>query len=75
MHTQRLQRSNDRIVGGVCAGIAEFLGWQPASIRALFALLTLLSAGGLVIVYLVLWWMMPVRVSENIFRLDDFRSQ
>jgi phage shock protein C len=75
MPSQRLERSNNRLVGGVCAGIAEFLGWQAVSIRALFVLLSLPSFGGLVVVYLVLWWMMPPRSTASSFRIDDFRAQ
>jgi phage shock protein C len=75
MTPHRLERSDDRIVAGVCAGIAAFLGWRPISIRALFSVLALLSFGGLAIVYLVLWWMMPPRAKEGSFRLDDFRAQ
>ena len=71
----RLARSSDRIVAGVCAGISDFLGWYPVSIRTLFAMLTLVSAGGFAVVYVLLWWMMPIsEPSKPSFRLDDFRS-
>ena len=69
---RRLSRSNDRIIAGVCAGIAEFLGWKPASIRALFVLGVVLSFGWFVVVYLLLWWMMP---PAGGFQLDNFRKQ
>lgn len=56
----RLVRSNDRIIAGVCAGIADFVGWSPMSVRILYVLVSILSAAfpG-IIVYLVLWWFMP----------------
>jgi phage shock protein PspC (stress-responsive transcriptional regulator) len=58
-----LQRSREhRILGGVCGGIAEWLGWNPTLVRVLFVLVSLLSAAfpG-IIVYLVMWFLMPER--------------
>lgn len=75
MTKPRLARSTDRAIAGVCAGIAEFLGWYPVSIRTLFVLLTLLSAGSFVAAYVLLWWMMPdAEPDKPSFRLDDFRA-
>jgi phage shock protein PspC (stress-responsive transcriptional regulator) len=55
-----LKRSHDRILGGVCGGIAETLGWPPNQVRLVYALISLLSMGfpG-TLVYLVLWITMP----------------
>ena len=52
-------RSN-RIFGGVCGGIAEWLGWSPTAVRILYVVLSVLSAAfpG-ILVYLVLWVAMP----------------
>jgi phage shock protein PspC (stress-responsive transcriptional regulator) len=61
-----LQRSVEhRLIGGVCGGIAEWLGWEPAVVRILFVLVSILSAAfpGL-IVYLLLWILMPERERE-----------
>ena len=56
----QLTRSDDRLVAGVCGGIAEFLGWSPTVVRALYVLVSVMSAAfpGL-IVYAVLWAVMP----------------
>jgi phage shock protein C len=57
---RRLRRSHDRVIAGVCGGIAEYLGWSPARVRVLYLLVSVLSAafpGALV--YLVLWFLMP----------------
>jgi phage shock protein C len=57
-----LHRSrNNRILAGVCGGMAEWLGWSPTLVRVLFVLVSVLSAAfpG-IIVYLVLWLLMPV---------------
>lgn len=58
-----LQRSrDDRIIAGVCGGIAEWLGWDPTLVRLLFVLVSIFSAAfpG-ILVYLVLWLVMPER--------------
>jgi phage shock protein C len=72
----RLTRSNDRILGGVCGGIAAFLGWTPMSVRALYVVVSIVSAAfpGIV-AYLLLWWVMPDPDEDSGFRLDDFRRQ
>jgi len=57
----RLQRSQtDRKIAGVCGGIAEWLGWDPTVVRVLYILVSILSAAfpG-ILVYLVLWLVMP----------------
>ena len=57
---QRLVRSNNRIIGGVCGGIAEFLGWEPGLVRVIYVLVSIFSAGfpGL-LAYIILWIIMP----------------
>ena len=72
----RLTRSNDRIIAGVCGGIAEFLGWAPTAVRALYVVVSIASAAfpG-IIAYLILWWVMPPPDGDSGFRLDDFRRQ
>jgi phage shock protein PspC (stress-responsive transcriptional regulator) len=55
-----LKRSrNDRIVAGVCGGIAQWLGWDPTVVRVAYVLITVLSAAfpG-IIAYIILWFLM-----------------
>lgn len=49
-----------RMLGGVCGGIAEWLGWNPTVVRVLYVVVSILSAAfpG-IIVYLLLWILMP----------------
>ena len=51
---------NDRLIGGVCGGIARWLGWDPTLVRVLFALVSFFSAAfpG-ILVYIILWCVMP----------------
>ena len=51
--------ANDRMVSGVCGGLAEEFGLPPAVVRLGFVLLTLFSFGTGLLLYLVLWVVMP----------------
>ncbi len=58
---QRLYRGKERIVGGVCSGLAEGFRVDPVWMRLGFVVLALLQGVG-VLLYLVLWLVMPERV-------------
>jgi phage shock protein PspC (stress-responsive transcriptional regulator) len=47
------------MIAGVCAGLAEQFGVSVTALRLAAVLLTLLGAGWGVIVYVVLWVIMP----------------
>lgn len=55
-----LKRSNNKMLAGVCGGIAEWLGWDPTIVRVGYVLLSILSAAfpG-ILVYIILWIIMP----------------
>ncbi len=57
---ERLTRSRQRMIAGVCGGIADWLGWDPSLVRILYVVFSILSAAfpG-ILVYLVLWLIMP----------------
>jgi phage shock protein C len=59
---KRLVRSQDKVLGGVCSGLAEYLGLDVTLVRAGYLILSILSAAfpG-VLVYLILWIIMPER--------------
>ncbi|KYG74213.1 MULTISPECIES: PspC domain-containing protein [Roseivirga] len=57
----KLFRSREnKVVAGVCAGLAEWLGWDATQVRVLYVLVSFFSAAfpG-IIVYLILWAVMP----------------
>lgn len=58
MAEKKLTRSNNKMIGGVCAGIADYLGLDPTIVRIVTVLLVFF-AGLSVIVYLILWIVMP----------------
>ncbi|XVV07711.1 PspC domain-containing protein [Actinosynnema sp. CA-248983] len=51
---------NQKVIAGVCAGLAARFGWKPNTVRLLF-LLSCLLPGPQFVIYLVLWVMMPKR--------------
>jgi len=57
---KRLTKSNDKLIAGVCGGIANYFGWDSTAVRIGYVLLSLFSAGfpGL-LTYIVLWIIMP----------------
>jgi phage shock protein PspC (stress-responsive transcriptional regulator) len=57
---KRLARSRDnRWLGGVCGGFAEYFGVDPNLVRLLVVLGTILGFGSLVIAYVAAWILMP----------------
>lgn len=50
---------NDRILGGVCGGLAVGLPLGPWTLRVAFILLTVITLGLGLPIYLALWWLMP----------------
>jgi phage shock protein C len=59
MNTKRLTRSqSDRMLGGVCAGLAKYFAIDPTIVRLLFLVLTL-GIGSSFLIYIVLWIIIP----------------
>ncbi|MCI4647809.1 PspC domain-containing protein [Phaeodactylibacter sp.] len=57
-----MKRKDQAVIGGVCAGIADYYSWDPTNVRLFYVLLSVLSAAfpGL-LVYVLLWLFMPER--------------
>ncbi|MBM4129720.1 PspC domain-containing protein [bacterium] len=55
-----VRRSRDKVLAGVCGGLAERLGWSPGRFRLAYVVLSICSAAfpG-ILVYAVLWFVMP----------------
>ncbi len=47
-----------RIIAGVCAGLAQRFGWSVFLVRLLFVL-SIVIPGSQVLVYIILWILMP----------------
>ena len=58
MADKKLSRSNNKMIGGVCAGIADYLRLDPTIVRIVWVLM-LFFAGFGILLYLILWIIMP----------------
>ena len=60
MEGKKLTRpQNNKMLAGVCAGIANYFGLDPTLIRIAYALLTVFTVFSGAIVYLLLWIIIP----------------
>ena len=50
----------EKMIAGVCGGIAEWLGWSPTAVRVAYVIISILSVGfpG-TLAYIILWLVMP----------------
>ena len=60
---KRLTLSDDRMLGGGCGGVAEFVGLDPTLVRIAYALLTVFTAFSGIILYPILYWIIPSKKS------------
>lgn len=59
-HARKLYRnSNDRMISGVASGVAAYFDIDPVIVRVLFVILTLISFGWGILIYLILLIAMP----------------
>src|SRR3954469_23700151 len=54
-----VRRTDDKMLGGVCAGLADHLGLDRTLVRVLTVLATVLGAGSVLIAYLAAWVTVP----------------
>lgn len=68
----KLYRSNDKMIAGVCAGLAESLGFDVKLTR-IAAIVCVVIGGFGILAYLLLWLLMPVKGEDKSYaeRLKD----
>lgn len=72
--SKKLYRSeNDRIIAGVCGGIAEYFDIDSSIVRLIFIFLFIYGGSG-ILVYIILWIVLPVKSSIGLSS-DDVISQ
>ena len=64
---KRLVRKANRKIAGVCAGVAEFFGWDVAVVRLVWFFLAILGVGAPVLFYLILSIVMPAESRAESF--------
>jgi phage shock protein PspC (stress-responsive transcriptional regulator) len=70
------RNANDKIIGGVCSGIAHYLKIDPTVVRVLFALVSFGGFGAGILIYIILWAVLPQRelvsnIKKRLFRDPD----
>ncbi len=61
MNARKLYRKpNEQMIAGVCSGLAEYFSLDTTIVRLLFVLLLLLGGHG-VLIYVILWIVMPIK--------------
>ncbi len=56
----KLKKSRvDKMIAGVCGGIADYLGWDSTIVRVIFLILVFSSVGSMVLLYFILALIMP----------------
>ncbi len=71
MKSNKLYRSRiDRMIAGVCAGLAKYFDIDPTIVRVLFVVSIFIGGGG-IIAYIILWIVVPEE--EIIFSISGTR--
>jgi phage shock protein C len=56
-----IRRSDDKMIGGVCSGIASYAGLDPALVRAAVAVAAVFTFPVVPLLYLLMWAIVPKR--------------
>ena len=70
--------SKDQMIGGVAAGLADYLKIDPTIVRILFILLALVGGGG-VMLYIILWIVLPTDehitiINNNLNNMEENKN-
>ncbi|HEX2606597.1 MAG TPA: PspC domain-containing protein [Flavisolibacter sp.] len=76
--TRLFRDMSDKLLGGVCSGIANYMNVDPAIVRLLFAIITFGGFGMGILIYIILWIILPAKdldsyVGKRLFRNPDDR--
>ena len=56
---KKIYRSNDRVIAGVCGGLAEYMDIDPTLERLVYALFTVTTIFSGAILYIIAWLIVP----------------
>ena len=60
METKKLYRSDtDKMIAGICGGLAEYFDVDPTIMRLIFVALSLMGGPGLIL-YIIMWIVVPL---------------
>ena len=69
----KLTRSNNKVLAGVCGGLAEHFGLSASAMRIVFVLLLFITFSAVGIAYLILWLLLPMGDANS--ASDDYRNR
>jgi phage shock protein PspC (stress-responsive transcriptional regulator) len=61
-----VRRTDDKMLGGVCSGLAAHFALDPTLVRILTVLVTVLGFGSVVIVYVLAWLIVPADTDPRV---------
>jgi phage shock protein C len=70
MNKKLFRKQQGSMLGGVCSGLGEYLRIDPLFIRIFFVLWAV-TGGSAVLVYLILWVVIPSEGDETPMKTDD----
>lgn len=53
------RRRDDRMIAGVCSGVADYLDLDPTLVRLLTVVAAIFSVGAVAVAYVAAWILMP----------------
>lgn len=56
---KKLVKSQDKLISGAIGGIADYFGWDHTITRIVYAVLTVCTAFCGVLIYLIMWIIIP----------------
>jgi|SRR3989344_2066835 len=69
-----LHRSEtNRVIAGVCGGLAEYFNIDPTIIRILFIIVTVFGGSG-ILIYIILWLVIPSASTSKTIPEDHIRE-
>jgi phage shock protein PspC (stress-responsive transcriptional regulator) len=68
------RNQSDKVLGGVCSGLANYLKIDPTVVRILFTLITLGGFGSGFLLYIILWIVLPARSMQQQVRRRLYRN-
>jgi phage shock protein PspC (stress-responsive transcriptional regulator) len=77
-HRSLYRSENDKMLGGICGGLAAYLRMDSSIVRIIYALLILGSFGTALLLYIILWIVLPPKsmvtsVRKKLYRNPDQR--
>lgn len=74
MSESRLHRdTSNKVIGGVCSGLGNYLNIDPVIVRVIFVLLALFGGGG-VIIYILLWIFVPEQSFHQYYQAENMEN-